>query len=503
MNFNTPSIEELKRISSEIGLDFNDEDTHFFHELMQPFAEGYNRLADMEKCATQSRESTRTYRLPEETENKYGAWCVKTAIKEQDQGPLSGRSIAIKDNIFVKDVPMSNGAAFLEGFIPEYDAVVVTRLLDAGAEIKGKSVCEFFCLSGGSGTAHTGVVQNPHRPGYSCGGSSSGSAALVAAGEVDMALGTDQGGSVRIPSSWSGVCGMKATHGLVPYSGAAPMETSIDYIGPLTSTVRDNAVLLEVIAGNDFPPDYNPQNTGRYTDAMANSVEGMKIAVLQEGFQQPFSEPDVDECVMNAADRFRHLGATVEQISIPQHLDGMAVWSAIVSDGFWRTLKLNGLGYNYDGIYSQSYRKAMEGFFKNLEDAPVNAKLLLLLGNYLEKFNGYYYAAGKNLVHGLRAVYDRAFEQYDLLLMPTTIKKSSKNPPGSDAESIDIIMSQAFGNISNTCQFNTTGHPALSIPCGLRDGLPVGMMLAGGFYDEATIYRAAYHFEQSSPWQDS
>ncbi|MDJ0926727.1 MAG: amidase [Gammaproteobacteria bacterium] len=501
MNFALPTKEQLTQYARALNLHLESQEIDLLHEYLEPFAEGYASLEASERKYAPIDCADRIYRLPADEENLLGAWRVKTSIKRRNHGSLDGSTVVIKDNILLRGVPMSNGAAALEGLIPEYDAHVVTRMLDAGAEIKGKSTCEYLCLSGGSGTASSGVVQNPRRPGYSTGGSSSGSAALVVAGEVDMGLGTDQGGSVRIPASWTGACGMKGTRGLVSYSGAVPMESSIDYIGPITRTVRDNARCLEVIAGDDLPQTSQSVTTGSYTAALGEPIDGMRIAVVQEGFHQASSEADVDSCVMDAAADFRSLGASVDAISIPEHLEGIAMWSAIVSDGFHQTLKMSGVGYNYDGVYSQNFRQAMERFAEDLSEAPVNAKLLFLLGKHLEKYKGHYYAVAKNLAHHLRAAYDKAFEHYDLLVMPTTVQKPQPNPIPGTTDATDIIVAQAFGNILNTCQFNVSGHPAMSVPCGLRDGLPIGMMLVGRYYDEAAIYRAAYSFEQSTPWE--
>ena len=176
---------------------------------------------------------------------------MKTSIKGRPGGKLAGRRIALKDNVCLAGVPMMIGADILEGYVPDVDATIVERILDAGGEIAGKAVCEYYCVSGGSHTSATGPVQNPRKPGYSAGGSSSGSAALVAAGDVDMAIGGDQAGSIRIPASHCGIVGLKPTYGLVPYTGIAPLEITLDTCGPMTADVRDNALLLEVIAGPD------------------------------------------------------------------------------------------------------------------------------------------------------------------------------------------------------------------------------------------------------------
>src|SRR4030095_8107689 len=186
---------------------------------------------------------------PGPEENKHNAWYVKTTVNGAPRGKLKGKTIALKDNIMLAGVPMMNGAATLEGYVPDIDATVVHRILDAGGTIAGKAHCEYFCLSGGSHTNATGPVHNPHKMGYSAGGSSSRRVVLVALREVDMAIGGDQGGSIRMPASFCGIYGMKPTHGLVPYTGIMPIEITVDHTGPMTANVADNALLLEVIAG--------------------------------------------------------------------------------------------------------------------------------------------------------------------------------------------------------------------------------------------------------------
>src|SRR5262249_39989332 len=187
---------------------------------------------------------------------------------------------------------MMNGASTLEGYVPDVDATVATRILDAGGTIVGKTVCEYFCFSGGSHTSATGPVHNPHRAGYSAGGSSSGSAAVVAAGEVPMALGGDQGGSIRRPASVCGIYGLKPTHGLVPYTGIMPIELTLDHTGPMTATVEDNALLLEVLAG---PDGLDPRQYGAaakpYREALGRGAAGVGNAGGEGGFGHPQGKP--------------------------------------------------------------------------------------------------------------------------------------------------------------------------------------------------------------------
>jgi amidase len=252
------------------------------------------------------------------------------------------------------------GADLLDGYVPDVDATIVERILDAGGEIAGKAVCEYYCVSGGSHTSSTGPVQNPRKPGYSAGGSSSGSAALVACGEVDMAIGGDQAGSIRIPASHCGIVGLKPTFGLVPYTGIAPLEITLDTCGPMTSNVRDNALLLEVIAGPDGI-DSRQRNAqpGRYTDAIEGGVRALRIGVLGQGFGHSNSEPDVDAHVRDAAQRMAKLGAIVEEVSVPTHGLGFAVWAAIRGDAACVTLlEMNGAGIAHEGLYVTSLMDA-------------------------------------------------------------------------------------------------------------------------------------------------
>src|SRR6202158_5904223 len=247
---------------------------------------------------------------PEGEENKYNAWYVKTTVKGASSGKLAGKKIALKDNVCLAGVPMMNGASTLEGYTPDTDATIVTRMLDAGGTIVGKVHCEYFCFSGGSHTCAAGPVHNPHKMGYSAGGSSSGSAVVLPTGEDDMAIGGDQGGSIRIPASFSGIYGMKGTHGLVPYTGVMPIEITIDHTGPMTRNVRDNALLLEVRAGPDaLDPRQVTTKVARYAQALNEGVKGMRIGIVKEGFGLPVSERDVDAKVMAGGQLFQKLGA--------------------------------------------------------------------------------------------------------------------------------------------------------------------------------------------------
>ena len=503
MTFRPPTVADLQALGQELDFEVDAEYAEQMLPFMAAFSSSCEILDNEADNIPEVKYPQRSHYFPEKEENPHGAWYVKSKIEGAQDGPLAGRSVAVKDNIFVAGVPMMDGANILEGFVPDFDATVVTRLLDAGASIVGKTVCEYFCTSSANFTGSGYPVDNPRKSGYSTGGSSSGSAAVVAAGEVDFALACDQAGSIRIPSSWCGIYGMKPTHGLLPYTGIIGMEATIDHVGPMTSNVTDNALILGVMAGYDGLDGRQRQlEVQDYSAAIGVDIAGMKIGIVSEGFGMPYSESDVDECVRAAAAKYSELGAQVEEISIPMHPPGLAVWSTIFSDGFRDAMKLNGLASNIDTVASPAFWQAANGWLKRMDEMPKNVQIMLLFGKYLERFNGYYYGKAKNMKHRLRAAYDEKLKDYDLLLMPTSSGKPLANISSLAEASLDEIMQHTLNAIFNTCQFDATGHPGMSIPCGEREGLPIGMMLVGKHFDEASIYRAAYAFEQSFNWQE-
>src|SRR5256884_5701319 len=274
-----PTIGQLREIAHMYGMHLNDADLESFRGLMSAIFESYYRIDQLPEPTLPVRYARTGGYRPTAEENPLNAWYQQCSIKGAASGPLAGKRIAIKDNVCVAGVPMMNGSWVLEGYVPEFDATIVTRILDAGGEIVGKAVCESLCFSGSSFTADTGPVLNPHHPAYSAGGSSSGSAALVVAGECDMAIGGDQGGSIRIPSSFCGAVGHKPTHGLVPYTGVFPIELTLDHTGPLARTAGDAARLLEVLAGADGLDPRQPAGlrTVAHTTQLTGDARGLRI----------------------------------------------------------------------------------------------------------------------------------------------------------------------------------------------------------------------------------
>jgi amidase len=499
----TPTIEQLLDIADSFGLHLTVDDARSFQGIMAGTLTSYARVDEMVEPKPAVKYPRDAGYRPGGEENRHNAWYWKCDIKGAAKGALAGKRVAIKDNICVAGVPMMNGSRTLEGYVPDVDATVVTRILDAGGTIAGKAACEDLCFSAGSHTCATGPIRNPHNPEHSAGGSSGGSAALVAAGEVEMALGGDQGGSIRTPSCWCGVYGLKPTWGLVPLTGAMPISYAVDHCGPMCSSTENLATLLGVIAGPDpLDPRTTIAKTQDYAKALGQGVKGMKIGVLQEGFAHPgASDIETDKNVRDAILSFEKLGATVEEVSVPMHRDAPHVWTAVILEGATEMMiKGNALGNNWNGYYATSLIDAFaRGWRSRPDDMSETCKLVLLLGEYLNRYyHGRYHAKGQNLKPLVKQAYDEALKKYDLLAMPTIPFPATKIPAPncSREEYVDAALNMQH----NTCPFDVSGHPALTVPCGKIKGLPIGMMLVAKHFDEASAIRAAAAFEKSTDW---
>ena len=502
MSIRRPTLAQMRSMADRFGMSLSDEDLAEYAEIIEPYMQAYDRLDAMPDNLPEVRYPRSPGHFPSPTENPLNAWYVKTEVRGAPDGKLRGKRIALKDTICLAGVPMMNGSSIMEGYTPEIDATIVTRMLDAGAIIAGKAHCENFCLSGGSHTNAKGPVHNPYKRGYMAGGSSAGSAALVAAGEVDMAIAGDQGGSIRIPASNCGCYGMKPTHGLVPYTGAMPIEQTIDHLGPVTNTVADNALLLEVLAGDDGldPRQYKPK-VYSYTEALGRGAHGMRIGILKEGFAHDNSEPDVDAKVMLAAERLRELGARVEDVSVPEHYTAMDAWTAITLEGLQDGMMWgNSTGTNYRGLFLPSMTDHMAQWHGRADELSHSLKACMFVGEHFQRqYRGRFYGKAQNIMRRCNERYLAALKQYDLLLMPTLPIKPQEHPPADC--SLSLYVQRAFEMVPNTAPFNG-GLPAMSIPCGFSEGLPIGMMLVGPHYGEMKIYQAAHAFEQSGDWRD-
>ncbi|AUW94336.1 hypothetical protein BXT84_10625 [Sulfobacillus thermotolerans] len=502
----SPEFKDFKEIAQSLGLQLSDEELGQYYSALQPSFDGYVQLETLSQEKETPFNEAREGHLVDPQDNPLGAWYWKGEIVGAKTGLLVGKRVVIKDNVAVAGMPLSNGTSLMADFRPSEDATVVQRILGAGGTIVGQSVCENLCFSGSSFTSDTGPVRNPYDPSRSSGGSSSGSAVLLATGEVDMAIGGDQGGSIRIPAAWCGVYGLKPTWGLVPYTGAFPIEPSLDHLGPMARTVPDVARLLEVIAG---PDGNDPRqkgltfaSSGDYMAALGQELRGFRLGVVKEGFGWPQSDPRVDDMVWGVSESLESKGVSLASVSIPWHRQAMLVWNAIAVEGTWAVMmKGNASGYGWKGRYSADLMSYWaKAWRQNAAALPATVKQLLLVASYMEEHTyGKYYAMAQNLAGELRRAYDNALKDVDLLVMPT-LPMTATRLPGKD-DPIAEQLNKAFEMVVNTAPFDVSGHPAMTLPCGLIDGLPVGMMIVGKYGDEATLLRFADAFARqvSSP----
>jgi amidase len=501
----TPTISRLAEVAERHNLQLTEDELSELRELGIGALRSCERLQAAQGCTLPTRYPRTSGWQPSADENRLNAWAYRCDVAGADGGVLSGKTVALKDIIPVSGVPMSAGSALLQGHVPDFDATVVTRVLDAGGRIVGVAATEDLCLSGASVSAVTGQVRNPRDPARSAGGSSSGVAALVGSGSCDVGIGADQGGSIRIPASLSGVFGMKPTYGLIPYTGCIPIDVSVDYLGPMAGNVEDLAALLQAVAGYDegLDPrqrsDFEPPS---YVDAIRDTdVAGLRIGLVQQGFGlEGLSDPMVDDAVRAAATSFEELGAEVSEVDVLEHQYSMDIHASVLLQGASEFMvRGNGIGLPGKGFYDVALAEATaRGRALQASQLFASVKYAMVIGGYLwETYGGAYYAKAQNLAVALRRAYDAVLREYDLLVMPTTAVQAPKLPetsvPGLDA--VALALDPAL--ISNTCAFNHTGHPALSVPIGPENDLPVGLMMIGRWYDEATVLRAARALESS------
>ncbi|KAK0945215.1 hypothetical protein LTR48_000600 [Friedmanniomyces endolithicus] len=464
----------------------------------------------------------RKFYLPGAKENPLNAWAHRTILKTATaKGPLSGRTIAVKDNVSVGGLPLGLGCSpslLKDGKHPisPIDAIVVQRLLAAGATIKGTATCENLSMFAVSYTSHSGVVHNAWLPGYATGGSSSGCGALVSIGDVeearrggkdsrdyplgegvDVAVGGDQGGSIRLPAAYSGIYGLMPTHGLIPYTGIAALNPLIDHTGPMTRTVEDAALMLGVMAGYDgidprmTPESPMPDKVPKYSEDLhawvaekeksgewttKSAAKGLRIGILKEGFEIVGLDPAVSKVVKTAAERFRSLGAEVKEVSVPLHKHGAAIWTTAA-----RPMMPNSISGNPPDLLSHTMPHLQpnpigQTYYDTLVHRNPAAVNILMNAAHMQRKYGPSLARKAHMhVWELRAAYDKALEEVDVLITPCNNTVCPKHPAGTAktddnpegfSERIMDLFEPAIGNTLNTCSFNVTGHPAMSMPVG-------------------------------------
>jgi amidase len=354
---------------------------------------------------------------------------------------------------------------------------------------------ESMAKSGSGDLSDEGAVLNPRNIEYLAGGSSSGSAAAVVTGDVDVAIGTDQGGSVRIPAAWCGCVGHKPTHGLVPYTGIVGIGHTFDHAGPLAKTVEDCAKVLEVIAGHDkYDPRQSEVHTQKYTKYLKKDPKNITVGRLLEGFGLEESEQAVDDRVETVINDFESAGAACTDVSVPLHQDGGLLWTAINFEAVAALVQSEGLGYFGEGYYDTTLLEAFATSRRVKADQfSPTLKMSLIAGQYMsDQYLGRYHAQAQNLRRKLREQYDAALQDVDVLALPTVPKTAHQY---IENKSLEDALDRATDMASNTAPFDITGHPAVTVPCGTANGLPVGIMFVGEKYDDGKVLQAAKAFE--------
>lgn len=407
-------------------------------------------------------------------------------------GPLAGVPIAVKDNMCTKGVLTTCSSKILENFVPTYTAEAVLNLEKAGAVIVGKTNMDEFAMGSTTETSYYGVTKNPANPQHVPGGSSGGSAAAVAAGECSCALGSDTGGSIRQPSSYCGVTGMKPTYGTVSRYGLIAYGSSLDQIGPIGKDVTDCAALLEAIASYDEKDSTSVKREDYdFTKALVDDVKGMRIGIPRDYFSEGL-DSEVKEAVLSAAKALESKGAIVEEFDLSLVEYAIPAYYIIASaEASSNLARFDGVKYGYrtkeyEGLHNMYKKTRSEGFGAEVKRRIMLGSFVLSSGYY----DAYYIKALKTKAL-IKKAFDKAFEKYDVILGPVAPTTAPKL-----GESLSDPIKMYLGDIY-TISVNLAGLPGISVPCGKDSkGLPIGVQLIADCFKEKTIIRAAYAYEQ-------
>ncbi|KIL47024.1 Asp-tRNA(Asn)/Glu-tRNA(Gln) amidotransferase subunit GatA [Jeotgalibacillus campisalis] len=419
---------------------------------------------------------------------------LQSKISSDHKGMLFGMPIGVKDNIVTKGLRTTAASKMLGNFDPIYNATVVDKLQASDAITIGKLNMDEFAMGSSTENSHWAKTKNPWNLDTVPGGSSGGSAAAVAAGEVPFSLGSDTGGSIRQPASFCGVVGLKPTYGRVSRFGLIAFASSLDQIGPITRNVEDNAYLLEAIAGLD-PNDSTSANVPvpNYRAALTGDIKGLKVAVPKEYLGEGVSE-EVRASVREALKVLEGLGATVDEVSLPHSKYGVATYYLLSSSEASANLaRFDGIRYGYRAENAENlidlYKKTRsEGFGDEV-------KRRIMLGTYALSSGYYdaYYKKAQKVRTLIKQDFDQIFEQYDVVIGPTT-----PTPAFKIGEKIDDPLTM-YANDILTIPVNLAGVPGISVPAGLSSqGLPLGLQIIGKHFDESTVYRVAHAYEQAT-----
>ncbi|SEA89780.1 aspartyl-tRNA(Asn)/glutamyl-tRNA(Gln) amidotransferase subunit A [Thalassobacillus cyri] len=417
------------------------------------------------------------------------------AARGTDSAALFGLPIGVKDNIVTKGLRTTCASQFLDNFTdPLYEATVVEKLADAKSVTIGKLNMDEFAMGSSNENSSYYATRNPWNTDYVPGGSSGGSAASVAAGEVFFSLGSDTGGSIRQPAAFCGVVGLKPTYGRVSRFGLVAFASSLDQIGPITRTVEDNAYLLEAISGHDKMDATSADvEVPKFTDALTGDVKGLKIGVPKEYLSEGVA-PEVKEAVMSALRKYEELGATWEEVSLPHSKYAVATYYLLASSEASANLaRFDGVRY---GVRTQNAETMLDMFKRSRSEGfGDEVKRRIMLGTFALSSGYYdaYYKKAQQVRTLIKNDFEKVLEDYDVIIGPTT-----PTPAFKVGEIVDDPLTM-YANDILTIPVNLAGVPGISVPCGFSsDGLPIGLQIIGKHFDETTVYRTAHAFEKAT-----
>ena len=414
-------------------------------------------------------------------------------------GPLAGVPVAIKDNMCTEGLLTTCSSKILYNFLPTYSAEAVKKLEEAGAVIIGKTNMDEFAMGSTTETSAYGTTKNPWNTAHVPGGSSGGSCAAVAAEEVPFALGSDTGGSIRQPSSFCGVTGIKPTYGTVSRYGLIAYGSSLDQIGPIAKDVTDCATILETIASYDTKDSTSVKREDyHFTDALTDDVKGLKIGIPRDYFGDGL-DAEVKDAVLGVAARLKEKGAEVEEFDLGLVKYAIPAYYVIAcAEASSNLARFDGVKYGYraaeyDGLHNMYKKSRSEGF-------GAEVKRRIMLGSFVLSSGYYdaYYLKALRVKALIKKAFDDAFAKYDVILAPAAPATAPKI-----GESLSNPIQMYLGDIY-TISANLAGLPGISFPCGTDSkGLPIGAQLLGNCFEEKTIIRAAYSFERTREYKHS
>jgi len=411
-------------------------------------------------------------------------------------GMLAGIPLAIKDNMCTKGIRTTCASKVLENFVPPYESTVTQKLMEAGAIALGKTNLDEFAMGSSTENSAYQLTGNPWDVERVPGGSSGGSAAAVAADECAVALGSDTGGSIRQPASFCGVVGLKPTYGLVSRFGLVAYASSLDQIGPLSRTVEDSALLLQAIAGYDVRDSTSIKvDIPDYTKSLKTDLKGRRIGVIKETFDAEGIDATVKASVEKAIQQLKDLGAEIQEISCPQFPYGLPTYYIIApSEASSNLARYDGVKYgarnNNDSLMSMYTKTRAEGF-------GAEVKRRIMIGTYALSAGYYdaYYLKAQKVRTLIKQDFEKAFEQVDVLVCPTSPTTAFKA-----GEKVDDPLSMYLSDLM-TIPVNLAGLPGMSLPCGFDDlGLPIGIQLIGNVLREDLLFEVGYAYEQATQW---